>query len=167
MIRTASACFALFVLGLPPVQATAKQRACPGFPEGSATSPTEVDRFYLARAVAIVRAGLAGDTATLGTLISPDATFFTWRGDYATGGRKSGVAGAIAWAKDLNPSRFESAIDQLGAIAVTPSACEQTTRILFRTPDAAKGVTVTLEFVEGQLVRASGRELLLVDGDIR
>ncbi|MEG3152052.1 hypothetical protein U1769_19355 [Sphingomonas sp. ZT3P38] len=166
MTSTLRACAALLVVALVPAQATATQTLCPGFAEGNA-SPGAVDRFYVARAVTIVRAGLAADTATLATLVSPDAAFATWRGDYAIGGRETGVAGTVAWARDLNPSRFESSIDQRGPISVATPNCRQTARILFGTRDAGTGVNVTFEFLDGLLVRATGREVILVEGEIR
>jgi len=167
MTSTLRACAALLLVASVPAQATATQTVCPGFAEGNASSPGEVDRFYVARAVTIVRVGLGADTATLATLVAPNAAFATWRGDYATGGREAGVAGAVAWARDLDPSRFESFIDQRGLVSVTTPNCRQTATILFRTQGAGTGINVTFEFLDGLLVRATGREVMLVEGAIR
>ena len=159
------ACAAL-IATIASGQAGAKQVSCPGFAEGKGSSPTEVDRFYAERATAIVRAALISDTATVSTLVSPRAQFSTWRGDNATGSRKNGTAGAIEWARDLDPSGFESLINRPGPISIVTLKCEQTTTVLFRTRVAGTGVNVTFKFVGGRLVQATGHEVLLLEGDV-
>lgn len=150
-----------------PKRTLAKQASCPGFVEGKGTVPAEVDRFYANRAVSIVRAGLDADEAALGALVSPDATFETWRGDYTSGSRQGGATGAVIWSRDLNSTNFETLIDRRGLISVTPLKCEWSATVLFRTQQAETGVRATFKFVDGMLIQTVGHEVVLIEGKVR
>jgi len=157
---------ALLVPAVACEPAFGRQASCPGFAKGG-SSPLQVERFYAELAVAIVQAGLADDKTKLGKLVSPNAKFSTGRGDYSTGGRQSGVSGAIEWSRDLTPSKFESFIERPGPITMTTIKCEMATTILFRTRDATTGVKAVFKFVDGRLIEASGQEVIILDGDVR
>ncbi|MDO7840995.1 hypothetical protein [Sphingomonas immobilis] len=148
------------------VVAKAKPVACPGYHAGG-SRPEEVERFYTLRAVAIVRAGLANDTVALMPLVSPTAKFSTWRGDYSTGSILDGVPNAVFWSQDLKAFAFEKAIFVTGPITVQPLRCDQSTDILFRDQSKKTGVMVNFKFVDGILIKATGREAELTDGLVR
>ena len=146
--------------------ASAGQPQCAGFGAGG-SSPLQVDQFYATRTVSIVRAALKGDTEALAGLVAPNAAFSVWRGDDGFGSRQSGVPGVLELVRVLKPVRFQVASDLPGPIALRPLKCEWTTTIVFRTESADEGAAMKFEFVDGLLVRATGRVVVLTEGDVR
>ena len=139
---------------------------CHGFVDGK-VYPPDVDRFYAMRAINIVRAGLANDQPTLSDLVLQEAKFEIWRGDYATSARQAGSGGLMEMVADLKPTGFQFATVRPGPISVEPSKCIWDVTILFRTEEQETGVTMEFDFLDGWLVRASGREVEITEGDIR
>jgi hypothetical protein len=158
--------FAITLIG--PEAASARQLSCPGIVDGK-TSLVDAERFYGARAVSIVRAGLNNDLATLSTLVSPEAKFQIWRGDFGTSSRRqTGVPAILEMIQDLKPTRFQISVRNTGPLVISEAGdCKQSATVLFHTERAGTGFTITFDFVDGLLVRAEGYELDLSEGDIR
>jgi hypothetical protein len=140
--------------------------SCPGIAHARGNS-VEIDRFYARRATLIVRAALSQDLPTLDAQVDRRAHFALWRGDFSSSGRDEGSAGAIEFARDLRPVRFELASVQPGPISVLVPDCRWSVTILFRTPQTEVGVSVRFDFREGRLTSATGSQVAILEGEIR
>ena len=146
--------------------ASAGSPPCTGFETGG-SSPLAVDQFYAARTITIVRAALKGDTKALAGLVAPGAVFSVWHGDAGFGSRQSGVPGVIELVRLLRPVHFQIASDLPGPVILRPLKCEWTTTMIFRTEAPDEGAAMKFEFADGLLVRATGRAVVLTEGDVR
>jgi hypothetical protein len=133
--------------------------------EKGPVAPAEFQGFYARRAIDIVRAGLASDFARLRTMVSPDAGFEIWRGDYSTSARSSGPEGLARMARDIDARSFSVSVVQSGPIVITATDCKAEVTILFR-GEASHGAIVTFSFVDGVLTGAKGNGVDLIEGKI-
>jgi hypothetical protein len=155
-----------FVGTIPSAFASSGASDCPGFGAG-AVNPETADHFYRDRALAVMRAAIAGDTATLASQVRPDARYAIWRGDYSTSARQVGVPGAVEMARDLKPVSWQFQTASSGPLSVVPVKCEWSVTLLFRTADARLGVLMKFEFQDGRLIKASGHEVILSEASLR
>jgi hypothetical protein len=156
----------LLILGLSalvPLQAHAAP-SCPGFIDGRASQP-DADRVYAGLALDAVRAGLAKDFPTLGRLVSPDARFEIWRGDASTSW--TGPAGFSRMLGEVEPRGFQGTFARPGPVAIVLRRCVWDVTLLLRTKDPRTGVSMQFRFVDGRLTAATGREVEVLEGDIR
>ena len=140
--------------------------ACPGF-EGGRASRIEIDRFYVDRALGVVRAASANDTAVLSVAVADEARFEVWRGDYTSSARSTGPAGAIQMVEDVGPVRFEAQSIATGPIYYIPARCAWEVALLFRSDQSREGVSVTFRFLDGRLTSAVGHAVTLLEGNVR
>ena len=146
--------------------AASTRPTCPGIENGRA-SRVETDQIYDRRAVQMVRAALLNDDRELSVYVAPDARFELWRGDYSSSARSRGILGAIEFARDLNPVHFEVASVQPGPIVALVPDCKWSVTVLFRTSEAARGVSVRFDFEDGLVTVATGNEVALLSGNVR
>lgn len=140
--------------------------ACPGF-EGGRASRVEADRFYVDRALSVVRAASENDTAALSVVVADDARFEVWRGDYTSSARSSGPVGAIQMVQDVRPVWFEAQSVANGPISYLPFPCTWEVALLFRTGQPREGVSVRFSFLDGRLTSAVGHAVTLLEGNVR
>lgn len=164
MHRLSLALLSLILADLP-AHANARQPSCPGFSEGR-TSPEHIDQFYAKRAAGIISAGLNGDTDALAALVAPKASLGFWDSDSFILARQPGPPGVPQLVEALKPVRFLHPTPST-LVVVTSLKCAWTTTLLFRREQPDEGVNMTFDFVDGLLVKATGKVVLLTEGDIR
>ena len=158
------ASFALLLAAGGPAAAPAI-RECPGIENGQAEQ-VSTDLFYARRAIAVVEAALSENEDALGAMLAPGAELIIWRGDYSRTRTSPGAAGAMAFARDLEPIGFQLQSVHRGPISRLVSDCRWKVAILFRTADPKVGVSVTFEFRDGLLASAGGSEVAILEGTI-
>lgn len=151
------------VVLLPLLAATMAPGSCPGI-EKHGSRPQDVDRFYADRAASILRLGLAMDLSGLEPLVSPDASFELWHGDYSTAGRVPGASGAVDIAREMAPKRYRLWTRNPGPVAAVPGDC--TWAVELTIAGEAATYRVTFSFKDGLLVQAVGSEGDLVEAAI-
>ncbi len=138
--------------------------ACPGFESGR-PSQSEADRFYVQRALDLVRAADRNETDHLRAVIADDARFEIRRGDHITV-RSFGPPGAVKMVKDVKPIRFEAQSLWAGPIAFVPSGCSWEVELLFRTNQPLEGIRMKFSFRDGRLTSAVGDAVTLIEGEV-
>lgn len=139
---------------------------CPGF-EGGSASQIDADRFYVERALDVMRAAARKDTDALRTVVAEEARFEIWRGDYTTSARRIGPDGAVEMVQDVKPIRFEAQSVAMGPIEFVPDGCSWAVDLLFRTDQPLEGVRVRFSFRDGKLISAVGNAVQLIEGEFR
>lgn len=166
---SAAKCFVLtgLLISMAPASADAATGtgSCPAFENGP-TSEVEADRVYTALAWDILRAGMSADSANLAQLVSPDAEFSIFRGDYSTSARAKGPAGAIEMVADMDVVSYQTLLTPRGPIAVMPSECVWTATLLLRTHDDGRGIIMRFKFIDGHLIHARGDEVEILEGNL-
>ena len=123
----------------------------------------EVYAAYGVRSVAIVRSALAGDAATLSTMVSPTATFTIYEGDVGVSPRSQGTAAAIEFAKQISPRSFRFSAGSAGPISVDP--CSSTTaELTFISDKPDEAVVATFKYQAGRLTEVLGSRVELTTG---
>jgi hypothetical protein len=150
-----------------PAYADVTPTSCAGFEPDS--SALDVDTFYAKRAVSIVDAGSKGDRDVLQTLVAPTASYEIWRGDATIASRRRGAAGVVEMAAALRANRFQFVIPMPGPVTIspTPHECAWSTSVLFRGGQPSEGVLLRFDFVDGKLVRGTGKTVSISEGDVR
>ena len=163
MAKVACAVLAASMLVLA-VPAEAQSTSCPGVRHGAPRG--EIERYFALRAVQIMQAGIAGDTARLRTMVSPQATFAIWRGD-AGGGRLKGADGVIEMVRQLQPRGYQFTAGFDGPIAVTRFSCSAQADVLVRVEGDLPGVAMKFTFEDDILVSVTGSYVNLVEGSFQ
>jgi hypothetical protein len=164
--------FSLILAAINPEQAGAQTPSCLGR-EPAPIALSDADLIFAVRALEIIRTALDGDEAGLVTLVSPDAEFQIWRGDYTTSARSRGVEGAVEMVRDLDPVSYQISVGSHGPIAIDLTQCAYDVTLLFRTneldtgAEPNTGVVLEFAFTDGLLVTATGYEVALFDGIVR
>jgi DNA-binding transcriptional LysR family regulator len=97
----------------------------------------------------------------------PDARLEVTTGDQVLASRQRGVIAAIEMARTMNSSHFQSAAAIPGPVSISPIKCTWSTNVLFRADQPDKGTLMNLEFVDGLLVRATGKTVFIAEGNVR
>ena len=153
----------ILLVASAPIESEAA--TCPGFESGRANQ-SEADRFYVERALDVVRAAERNDTDHLRAVIADDARFEIRRGDYIPVS-SFGPAGAVQMVKDVKPIQFEAQSVWTGPISVVPTACTWEVDLLFRTNQPLEGIRVKFSFRDGRLTSAVGDAVTLIKGEVR
>jgi hypothetical protein len=148
-----------------PVRANATSMACPGFEEGG--SGTEaVNQFYAMRAMDILIAGLLSKREALDQFVATDAKFTIWDADSDSCCRGQGPNAAIAFAHQLQATRYQFWSDW-SMLSVRPTLkCEWSVAVIFTTNDRNSSVIMDYKFEDGRLVSAKGHRVHVVQGQI-
>jgi hypothetical protein len=139
---------------------------CPGFELGG-SNRSDIDEFYVGRALQIIQFANQEDRVSLAKLVAPEAKFELWRGDYTSSARQLGADGAIEWTRDLKPQRFQTGSPVEGPFAyLATEDCVWSVSILFRGGDAQTNVETAFSFRDGWLIAVRGHEVRLIEGDV-
>lgn len=163
----------LLALALIVLPAAAQAEPCPGYSSSGITSITDLDRFYGEQAIAVLRAGMMRDNASLDALVRPDVAIDVWRGDtvWSPRGEDRNTLGrgdaVIALTNLLRPRSFTLLLAQPGPIGLMNSdRCERAIKLIVAMTEPGQAASLDFTFRDGKLASITGWQMGLVEGSL-
>jgi hypothetical protein len=132
--------------------------------QGREVSVDEANETLSRRSVEIIGLAAQGEVTKLVPLLAPTARFTVWEGD-AGSGRRSGPAGAVAFARTIGATGFRYLTTFAGPIS-TDICGTQTVTIWLTRPAGQRSYVAVFKYDKGILIEASATMGQLSEGNL-
>jgi hypothetical protein len=124
-----------------------------------------VGQAYAERTVAIIKAALSGDAASLDAIVAPGANFVVFHGDVGIGPRSAGADAAIAFVRQLAPTHYSVTAGSAGPFSTDPCGPRKVD-VSFRSAKPGEATIARFSFERGLLTAVKGSSVAVLEGNL-